>query len=260
MRRILLAALAALAFTAPAHAASSYGTYPSCTGGASPLAVEAYDGPSEVLTTAACFPMLGTISGAPGLDVRTTTRNVTGTLTFVRWSQESTVKQLVRPNVAADVDRVDHLPFAASMIAGGWHELRVTSNMAEPDQRVFTTTRWCALVAGGSSNYCGGPTVRGRCGGGSWYGDYIISWIDCRDWPRAPRSGAWSARLRFDGERGVAQIDGRTIYDGAGGDRTVLVPAMPAGRHTLRVLSWHTRTIAPVGTFGGAALVPFTAS
>jgi hypothetical protein len=72
----------------------------------------------------------------------------------------------------------------------------VTSDATLPDgSREFTTSRECVNIATGngtSQNYCGGPTVAGRCGGGAWYAviEYLIGFVDCRDWLRGSSTGA----------------------------------------------------------------------
>jgi hypothetical protein len=77
---------------------------------------------------------------------------------------------------------IDPAKFAHS----GYQEVRVRSNIDKPD-REFTTTRLCLNIQNGKSrsDYCGGPTVAGRCGGGAWYPDipsnYRIIFVDCRD-------------------------------------------------------------------------------
>jgi hypothetical protein len=77
---------------------------------------------------------------------------------------------------------IDPAKFAHS----GWQEVRVRSNIDKPD-REFPTTRLCLFINNGKSrsDYCGGPGVQGRCGGGAWYPDipsnYRIIFIDCRD-------------------------------------------------------------------------------
>jgi hypothetical protein len=113
--------------------------------------------------------------------------NEPGTMSWSRVSIQSTVKEVLTlnwtPGVANDVYRsfTLHVPVGGS----GWEELRWSSNFAHDStrERTFNTTRHCVHYASGSGNYCGGPTVRGRCGTGSWYETalYNVSFIDCRD-------------------------------------------------------------------------------
>lgn len=74
----------------------------------------------------------------------------------------------------------------AKFAHSGWQEMRTRLNIDKP-VRTFTTGRVAVNVQNGKSvsNYSGGPTVAGRCGGGAWYGDipgnYRIIFVDCRD-------------------------------------------------------------------------------
>jgi hypothetical protein len=279
----LLAVLlvAALALPASGMAASPLGTFPNCAPGADPLESQAWDG-DEHVHTAACFPMLDTLSAAVDLDVVTLLHDNDGRLTFVRWSDGSNVKQSVSMSVTpgpvneyrrTDVLRLDPASFDAS----GWREVRLTSNVQDPAKgRWYTTTRWCVFVQNGKSrsDYCGGPTVQGRCGAAGWYGQYFNVYMDCRDYARrdAPVSGRWCPRVKFEHERGVATIDphfhasppdpGVVVYDGPGSNtwRPVCIDTtgLINGPHKLHVRTEHTRTSAPAGTFAGALVVPFT--
>jgi hypothetical protein len=131
-------------------------------------------------------------NATPGQAVPITVRNVNepGTMTLSRVDLESTVKETLTtspfpwtPGTTSDVSRsfTLHVPSGGS----GWDELRWHSEFKHDStrERTFNTTRHCIHYSSGTGNYCGGPTVRGRCGGGSWYESalYNVSFIDCRD-------------------------------------------------------------------------------
>jgi len=124
----------------------------------------------------------------PGQSVPITVRSVNepGTLDWSRVSVQSTVKNKITlnwtPGVTSDVTRSFSLPVPSG--GSGWEELRWSTDFAHDSsrERTFNTTRHCVHYSG-SGNYCGGPTVKGRCGGGSWYESalYNVPFIDCRD-------------------------------------------------------------------------------
>jgi hypothetical protein len=262
-------------------AASPLGTFPGCAAGADAVESQAWDG-DEHIHTGTCFPMLDTLSAPVDLDVVTLLHNNNGRLTFVRWSDGSAVKQSISMSVApgpvneyrrTDVLRLDPARFDRS----GWREVRLTSNVEDPVKgRWYTTTRFCVFVRNGKSrsDYCGGPTVQGRCGAAGWYGEYLNVFMDCRDYARrdAPVSGTWCPRLKFEHERGIATVDphfhasppdpGLVMYSGPGSNswRSVCIDTRRLGNgpHVLHARTEHARTSAPVGTFAGAFAVSFT--
>jgi hypothetical protein len=97
----------------------------------------------------------------------------------------------------------------------GWQELRIRANIDKPD-REFPTSRVCVNIQNGKSvsNYCGGPTVAGRCGSGAWYPDipsnYRIVFVDCRDVNKAIH-GTYAAgdkiRVKFQDGAGYVSVD-----------------------------------------------------
>jgi hypothetical protein len=135
-------------------------------------------------------PMFQTISGCMSVPVTTLFHNNPSTAQWIRWSDGSNVKQVIdypdwTPGAVFEATRVDTLNICQSQFdSWGWREVRVTENNGSP--RDFGTTRWCVWVPNNGksrSDYCGGPTVAGRCGGGWWYEDlaYSIVFVDCRD-------------------------------------------------------------------------------
>jgi hypothetical protein len=126
-------------------------------------------------------------------------RNPGDKVTFVRWSDGSNVKQSVSTNFVATGASEESFTVnlkldPAAFDASGWREVRVTSNVALTDgTREFSTTRWCVFVNNSKprSDYCGGPAMQGRCGGGAWYTQtqYLVAFVDCRDVQRAATTG-----------------------------------------------------------------------
>lgn len=197
--------------------------------------------------------------------------------TSVRWSCESDVKQTQTISFQGDGSGEQratyNLTVNPSLCPKGWQEIRWTVNTDQPDgSREFTTSRECAnfLVGNGSSqNYCGGPTVAGRCGGGAWYTStlYLIGFIDCRDWFRASAAGAGfhagdKIRVRTQNSGGgIATFDpafhasppnpGVGIQTTPANNTwtTITIPALAPGQHTL-----HLRD--NLKGFSGAVVMP----
>lgn len=142
----------------------------------------------------------------------------------------------------------------------GWSEVRVTSILAEPDgSQEFTTSRYCIFVQSGKprSDYCGGPSTQGRCGGGAWYTTtgYLVANIDCRDVLKA-RNGIRAGdvirvRTETSGNTGSVRWDGASSGPSFLGHTwtAVKVPALAAGAHELYVRS-------SAGGFMGAYVLP----
>lgn len=147
----------------------------------------------------------------------------------------------------AFVDRFSFDPRKAP--TSGWTEIRVTSILAEPDgTQEFTTSRYCIFVQTPKprSDYCGGPTTTGRCGGGSWYTTtgYLVVNVDCRDVLKAHRGVRPGAVLRVRTEQPGANV-GSVRWDGAAPSQTfgphtwtaIRVPSLAPGAHELYVRS-----------------------
>jgi hypothetical protein len=218
---------------------------------------------------------LGTLDEAVDLKVTVLFHNNPGTLTFVRWSDYSDVRQRVdtdwtpggdQHEARLDVNlRIDPAQFAAS----GWREVRITANRGEPE-REFTTSRLCLFVKNGKSrsDNCntgpeGDPQSAGRCGGGAWYPEpeYRIAFIDCRDMQTMQtRELQGGDRIRVKGQDGPLTVTldpafhasppnpGRELLRGGSANtwHTVTIPSdLSPGVHTL-----HSRAMASNGEAG----------
>jgi len=263
MRRAVLAAVcAALLAAASAQA----------------IETQAWKSPTVHIHTVDCMAQFQALSAPVSCPVTTLLHNSDETLTFVRWSDYSTVIQKISmswtPGPVSEATRTDTFTLdPAKFAASGWREVRWTSNAGSPT-RAFTTSRECLWVVNGKgrSDNCGGPATAGRCGGGGWYpdspGNYLISFIDCRDASSAQT--AWTAgqriRVRFQGSgnHGEANIDPHfhqgdsgivvaTSLVGGNTWTTVQIPAgLAPGQHEL-----HLRSVWMNGN-AGAYVLPFT--
>lgn len=203
------------------------------------------------------FPgwQLQTLSSPSNLAVTTLLHNrAGGHLTFVRWSWESSVQQSVSYNVTGTgaseqiIGPTNLTVTPATAPNSGWRELRVTSNfVTSTGLREFTTTRTCVFVNNGKSrsDYCGGPTTAGRCGGGAWYQDinYRIATVDCRDVYFVQNNvvpPGYTFRVKFQDGPGFANLDPAFHVGNPG---VVLGTNMPAN-------TWTTVQI-PLGTSTG---------
>lgn len=195
-------------------------------------------GTQRYFTADVGFPMFGTLDHPTAVPVTTLSSDEPGTMTFVRYAFESTVEQSIAmtwtPGAATVTSRTDTLTFDSSRAPNsGWQEIRVSPNFATPDRR-FITTRLCVNAVNGKprSDYCGGPTTRGRCGGGSWYAAtaYSVSTVDCRELAAGVHAGQ-TIHVHFQ--------------TGSGGYG--LVTADPAGTHVLSgrlpANTWTTYTV-----------------
>jgi hypothetical protein len=247
---------------------------------ASAIEVQAWKTPMSHIHTLDCMQQFQTLSAPVSCPVTTLLHNSDETLSFVRWSDYSTVEQSISmnwtPGPVGEATRTDTFMLdPAKFAASGWRELRWTSNATSPT-RAFTTTRECLWVVNGKprSDDCGGPATAGRCGGGSWYpdppGNYLVSFVDCRDVNKAqtqPFHAGDVIRVKFQGtgNHGEANIDphfhmgdaGVVLPDMIGGDRwtTLRIPAgLAPGPHKL--------VLRDVWTNGneGVYVQPFTAA
>ena len=118
------------------------------------------------------------------------------------------------------------------------------------DGREFGTSRLCLFIQNGKSrhDYCGGPTTKGRCGGGAWYvkTKYLVSFVDCRD-VRAAQLGVhpgYPLRVRTQNSAGGRYSWDPAFHVGNPGSfagttpssnkvTTVTVPPLPPGDHKL---------------------------
>lgn len=226
--------------------------------------------------------MLDTLDAPRQVPLRVLFHNNPGTLTFVRWSDGSAVKQVIRTDWTPGGDQseavypgdltltIDPAKFDAS----GWREVRITANRGEPE-REFTTSRLCVFVENGKprSDYCntgpaGSPQAAGRCGGGSWYPvpEYRIVFIDCRDVKRAqeqPTRGGDTFRIKAQDGPLTATLDpafhtgneGRVLLRDAAANtwHTVRIPAdIAPGVHKL-----HMRATAPATGEAGVHVLTF---
>jgi hypothetical protein len=191
----------------------------------------------------------------------------------VRWSCESDVKQTVplafAGTGAPEETRTVNLTVDPSKCPRGWQEIRWSVDTTMPDgTREFTTSRECANVLtgnGASEDYCGGPTVAGRCGGGAWYEatTYLIGYVDCRDWNRAITIGFHAGekiRVRTQsGGGGMVAFDPDFHHGDPGVGQqatppnntwtTVTIPNLAPGQHTLHL---RDRLLG----FSGAVVMP----
>lgn len=144
----------------------------------------------------------------------------------------------------------------------GWTEVRVTSIMKEPDgTQEFTTSRYCVLIQSSKprSDYCGGPTTQGRCGGGAWYNatGYLVANVDCRDVLKARNGIRAGDVIRVRTESALVTTTGSVRWDEATTGQSypghtwtaVKVPALSPGLHELYVRS-------SAGGFMGAYALP----
>lgn len=143
------------------------------------------------------LPMFTQLTSSRTVNVSLLLHNSRATINLIRWSCESDVKQSKSLNLVGDGSPAQTFPTQTltvnpSLCTSGWREVRFTANAEIPGVgREFTTSRRCIRMGTGSSNYCGGPTVAGRCGGGAWYvpTEYLIGFVDCRDWQKAQTTG-----------------------------------------------------------------------
>jgi hypothetical protein len=191
----------------------------------------------------------------------------------VRWSCESDVKQAVPlafiGTGASEETRRVNLTIDPALCPRGWQEIRWTVDTTLPDgSREFTTGRECVNIVTGNGttqDYCGGPTVAGRCGGGAWYAatTYLIGFVDCRDWYRAITTGFRAGdRIRVrtqSGGGGIATFDPDFHHGnpGIGAQATppwnrwatAKIPNLAVGQHTLHL---RDRLLG----FSGAVVMP----
>jgi chitodextrinase len=290
--RNLLVALAvtlvALTATKTANAASPYGLWPNCTGGARAVETQSWWAPmagapmpdqSGHIHLGACFPLRGTLSEPVNVDVVVQLHNNPSNLTGVRWSENSTVRQKVLQNYSCTTMQCQlTVPLKldpAQFTRSGWREIRFTADADTPDGfRMYNTTRWCINVVSAApvEDYCG-PAVPGRNGAAGWYSGvgYTNVYIDDATFPYTPVSGTWCFRAKFEKARGVASLDpafhadppyaGRILYDGPGNNtwRQICLDTtgLNDGVHTLHLRTEHAGT-KPVGTAGGIYSIKFT--
>jgi hypothetical protein len=194
------------------------------------------------------LPNLSILDKPLTVPVTTLLHNQTAHLAFVRWSDGSNVIESIKTPVQGDGTGEQKIPVnftldPARFANSGWQEVRFTSNIDKP-QREYTTTRLCLFVVNGKkrSDYCGGPTVAGRCGAGAWYPDtkYLVVFVDCRDVNRSLRGPAFSPgdkiRVKFQDGLGQATVDPHFHM----GDRgTVIARDLPKN-------TWTTVTLPPL--------------
>lgn len=262
MRRLLIAlgltgALALLP-SGVATAASPYGTFPNCVNPFDAYENQEWDiDTDEHIHTGVCFPMFADLTGPTSFDLRTLLHNNDGHTTFVRggvhdggWGPNYVFRGDWPGNGLNEIGRVDEFPFdPAWNDFSGFGEFRFSSNLEDPVKaRWYTTARLTANIANGkkANDYSGGPTTKGRCGGGGHYGTYNIAWIDCRDLARirqGPVPSGFVVNLRWqNGDRGAAHLDpgfhngnpGTVLYDGPAEDVAVQVVGAP-GWHKLHI-------------------------
>jgi hypothetical protein len=250
MKRIALLAIPLMALVATSAAADQ---------------VVASDDTGGQIATSFPLTMFQSVSASTIVPVTTTLHHSHAHIDAVRYGCESSVKQTVAASFtgtgAASESFTINLTVNPASCPKGWQELRITSNGTEPDgDRIFTTTRECVndtVGNGTSQNYCGGPTVPGRCGGGGWYVDttYLVGNVDCRDWSKAagPGFGVGDAvRVRTQSIGG-----GLVTFDGGSSQATppsnawstVRIPVLAPGLHTMAL------TDSRLG-FGGSTIMP----
>jgi chitodextrinase len=230
--------------------------------------------------------MFQTISSRITVPVTTLLHNSRSTITGVRWSCESDVKQTIPTSFkgtgASEETFTVNLTIDPSLCPKGWQEIRVTSDATLPDgSREFTTSRECVNIATGngtSQNYCGGPTVAGRCGGGAWYAatDYLIGFVDCRDWLKASSTGAGfrpgdKIRVRTQSTGGGSAAFDPAFHSadpGAGIQSTppsnawttITVPSLPPGMRKLhlrdRLLGYSGAVVMPLKIIASDTTAP----
>jgi hypothetical protein len=177
------------------------------------------------------------------MTVRVLGHHSTALIRWVRWSCESDVKQVVDLNhrfTGAHEEWIDvELTIRPSLCPAGWREIRITPDVRRHGLRDFGTTRLCVRFGTASgSNYCGGPTQRGRCGGGWWYSrtEYMLGFVDCRDLKKT------LDRPLEPGERVRVKSQGGRLY-------VLLDPALHAGSRGLQLVenargrTWRAVTI-----------------
>lgn len=138
-------------------------------------------------------PMLETLSAPTTLHMTILLHNAPTNehVSFLDAQDQGTTISKVSLNIFGDNSKEQRIPVditvdPAKFAHSGWQELRLRANIDKPD-REFPTSRICVNIQNGKSlsNYCGGPTVAGRCGAGAWYPDiasnYRIIFVDCRD-------------------------------------------------------------------------------
>jgi chitodextrinase len=230
--------------------------------------------------------MFQTISSRITVPVTTLLHNSRSTITGVRWSCEADVKQTIPTSFkgtgAGEETFTVNLTIDPSLCPKGWQEIRVTSDATLPDgSREFTTSRECVNIATGngtSQNYCGGPTVAGRCGGGAWYAatEYLIAFVDCRDWLRASSAGAGfhpgdKIRVRTQSTGGGSAAFDPAFHaadPGAGIQSTppsnawttITVPSLPPGMRKLhlrdRLLGYSGAVVMPLKIIASDTTAP----
>ena len=271
-----------------ASAASQYGTWPNCINGAYPLETQSWWSPLAGapmpgmpghIHLGACFPLKGKLSAPVDIDAVIQLHNNPSRLTGVRWSEDSTVKQLVAQDFSCPTEQCQltvplHLD-PAKFAHSGWREIRFTADTDTRDGfRMYNTTRWCVNVVStkSASDYCG-PRAPGRNGTAGWYSGvgYTNVYLDDATFPYKPVSGTWCFNARFEDDHGFASIDpafhamppypGQVLYDGPGGNvwRSICLDTttLTDGIHTL-----HLRTDdagkSPKGTASGVYAIKFT--
>jgi hypothetical protein len=285
---VLCCAAAGLIAAQSASAASSYGTWPNCINGAYPLETQSWWAPlagapmpdmSGHVHLGACFPLKGTLSAPVDIDAVIQLHNNPSRLTGVRWSENSTVKQLVAQDFSCATEQCQltvplHLD-PADFDRSGWREIRFTADTQTRDGfRMYNTTRWCINVVNtrAAENYCG-PGAPGRNGAAGWYNgvDYTNVYLDDASFPYKPVSGTWCFNAKFEDDKGFASIDpafhamppypGQVIYDGPGADvwRSICLDTttLTDGIHTLHLRTDDAGT-KPKGTASGVYSIKFT--
>jgi hypothetical protein len=214
------------------------------------------------------------ISGTTQFQVTVLLHNSTAHINWVRWGCESSVKQYVPVNwqgTGAHEERFGPvtLSISPSQCPGLYREIRVTANADRiplTNNRAFTTTRTCLQMGTSGTNYCGGPTQAGRCGGGAWYEatEYSIARVDCRDvatmQSRPLRPGVDTIRVDAQAGSVFAHIDPgfhafnpgiAVVSNGGTSWRTFTVPAgLAPGPHKLVVRDRRTNGEEGVAVFG----------
>jgi hypothetical protein len=261
MRRLFLAILTLSALASlpsgVASAASPYGTFPNCVNPFDAYESQVWDiDTDEHIHTGVCFPMFADAAAPTSFDIRTLLHNNDGHANFVRWGvHDGGVGGYVfRGDFPGsglnEVGVVHEAPWnPADGKNSGFKEFRFTSNVEDPAKgRWYTTARYTLNFVNGKGrdDYSGGPTTKGRCGGGGHYGDYHIAWIDCRDLARirqGPVPSGFVVNLRWqNGQRAFANLDpgfhngnpGTVLYDGPADPVAVPVHGAP-GWHKLHI-------------------------
>lgn len=238
-RITFMAIMAALAVAVPAHA---------------DMEVQGWQTADDHIHTSVPINMLETISAPRPIVVTTLLHNRSGgNLTFVRWSDQNGIKETVKmsvPGTGESEQRIyTNLTINPALVStSGWTEIRVTSNFVDnAGKREFTTTRLCVNIQNGKSvsNFCGGPTTSGRCGGGAWYTatDYSVATVDCRDINTAQtRPLVAGDTIRVKAQAGVAMVNLDPAFHVGNPGTALLVNGVKG--------TWHTITI-PAGLAPG---------